>query len=155
MKVKGLIDNTLLKNTLVSILALTVVGCHSDNTEVAYTDSVSYNLAATNGEWQAGFADYPVDGETEWELTATENAEFTLATGETGRGYLLHSYNRSDDTQMYISRKIEGLMPSTHYDVSFNVQIATNVNDMCMGIGGAPHSVTVKASLTATRKNCR
>lgn len=144
-----MIINTLWKNTLVGILAIAVVGCNSDDNEVTYTDSVSYDLAATNGEWQAGFADYPVGGEAEWELTAAENAEFTLTTGDLGKGYLMHSYNRSDDTQMYISRKIDGLMPSTHYEVSFNIQLATNVNDMCMGIGGAPHSVTVKASLTA------
>jgi len=137
-----------LKSTLVSIFALTLVGCNSEDNEVTYTDSVSYNLGETNGEWQAGFADYPVGGEAEFELTARENADFTLSTGETGVGYLLHSVNRSDDTQMYISRQIEDLMPNTHYQVSFDIQLATNVNDMCMGIGGAPHSVTVKASVT-------
>ena len=144
-------NKTLWNNTLVGILAIAVVGCNSDDNEVTYTDSVSYDLAATNGEWQAGFADYPVGGEDEWELTATENAEYTLATGNIGNGYLLHSYNRSDDTQMYISRKIDGLIPLTHYDVAYNIQLATNVNDMCMGIGGAPHSVTVKASLTTDK----
>ncbi len=143
-----MINKTLYKSTLIGILALAVVGCNSDNAEVTYIDSVSFDLAETNGEWQAGFADYPVGGEDEWELTATENVEFTLASGETVTGYFLHSSNRSDDTQMYISRKIEGLMPSTHYEVSFDIQLATNVNDMCMGIGGAPHSVTVKAGLT-------
>ncbi len=144
-------NKTLWNNTLVGILAVAVVGCNSDDNEVTYTDSVSYDLAATNGEWQAGFADYPVGGEDEWELTATENAEYTLATGAIGNGYLLHSYNRSDDTQMYISRKIDGLIPHTHYDVAYNIQIASNVNDLCMGIGGAPHSVTVKASLTTEK----
>lgn len=144
-------NKTLWNNALVGILAIAVVGCNSDENEITYTDSVSYDLAVTNGEWQAGFADYPVGGEDEWELTATENAEYTLATGDIGNGYLLHSYNRSDDTQMYISRKIDGLIPNTHYDVAYNIQLATNVNDMCMGIGGAPHSVTVKASLTTDK----
>ena len=137
------------KSILAGIFALTVVGCNSDSDkEVTYTDSVSFDLSSTNGEWQAGFADYPIGGEDEFELTSTENAEFSLTTGETATGYYLHSTNRSDDTQMYLTRQIEGLIPDTHYNIAFNVQLATNVNDGCFGIGGAPHAVSVKAGVT-------
>jgi len=141
--------------TLLSSAIIFVSGCNNNDKEQEeivlppeYITSVSFTLDQTNGEWLSGFADYPVGNEDEWELTAQENSEFTLSSGDKASGYLLHSYNRSDDTKMYISRKIEGLIPNTHYDVDIALDMATNVNDMCMGIGGAPHSVTVKAGLS-------
>lgn len=129
---------------------LGLVGCNSNNEEieVGYLESISFDLSASDDEWVAGFADYPVNGEVDWELSSSANEAFTLATGEAGSGYFLHSMNRSDDTQMYITRKISGLKPSTHFDVAFDIQMATSVNDQCVGIGGAPHSVTVKAALS-------
>ncbi len=128
------------------MIAVTLSACNDSDKD--YTNSVSYDLGNTNGEWQSGFADYPVGGEVEWELTALENQSFTLVSGEAKTGYYLHSYNRSDDTKMYLTRQIDNLKPNTHYDVSFSLEIATNVNDQCFGIGGAPHAVTVKTGLS-------
>ena len=140
----------LLKVVQISAIGLLVSACSEDDNknEVPVTYQVSYDLSTTQGEWQSGFADYPVGGEIDWELTATENSDFNLTSGETSTGYFLHSNNHSDDTQMYISRKISGLVANSHYNVSIDLQMATNVNDQCLGIGGAPHAVTVKAGLT-------
>jgi len=141
---------TLMKLSSVVLISTLVTGCNDDE-EITYIDSVSYDLSESKGEWQLGFADYPVGEEQQWELTGEENSEFTLASGETGKGYYLHSYNRSDDTQMYITRKISGLEPGKHYQAYFDMQLASNVNDQCAGIGGAPHAVTVKASLSVNK----
>ncbi len=131
-----------------TLLATTLVGCNNDDEEeLQFLTSVAYDLRKTTGEWEVGFADYPLGGEKEWELSFEENSEFTLLSGEVDTGLLLHSVNRSDDTQMYLTRKIQGLKPNRHYQVAFDLQIATNVNNECVGIGGAPHAVTVKASL--------
>jgi hypothetical protein len=138
----------LLKVLQISAIGILVSSCSEDDNDVPYTYQVSYNLSSTQGEWQSGFADYPVGGEGDWELTAIENSDFNLTSGEIGTGYFLHSNNHSDDTQMYISRKISGLVANSHYNVSIDLQMATNVNDQCMGIGGAPHAVSVKAGLT-------
>lgn len=141
---------TLVKLTSVVLISTLVTGCNDDE-EITYIDSVSYDFSESKGEWQLGFADYPFGEEQQWELTGEENSEFTLASGEVGKGYYLHSYNRSDDTQMYITRKISGLIPNRHYQAYFDMQLASNVNDQCAGMGGAPHAVTVKASLSVNK----
>jgi hypothetical protein len=140
--------SSLSKIIMIGAATLIAAGCSNDKDEDKYTQFVDYDLSSTHGEWVAGFADYPVDGEAEWELTATENSDFSTASGDQHKGYMLSSVNRSDDTQMYISTKVSGLKPSTFYDATFNVQLATNVNDQCVGIGGAPHAVTVKAAMS-------
>jgi hypothetical protein len=140
--------NYLLKIVQLSVIGLLGSGCSEDDEKLPSTYKVSYDLSSTQGEWHAGFADYPVGGEVDWELTAAENSEFDLISGEISTGYYLHSNNHSDDTQMYISRKVSGLTANSHYNVSIDLQMATNVNDQCMGIGGAPHAVSVKAGLT-------
>ena len=136
--------------TMAMLVSSILMACNDDE-ETSYIDNVSYDLSVSKGEWQLGFADYPLDEEEQWELVGEENSEFTLASGEIKKGYYLHSYNRSDDTQMFITRKISGLMPNAHYLADFNVQLASNVNDQCAGIGGAPHAVTVKASLSVIK----
>jgi len=112
-----------------------------------YTTNVSTDFSQDSSEWTAGFADYPEGGEDFYELTATPNQSFSLASGGTASGYLLHSKNYSDDTKMYLSRQVTGLKPGAHYDIAFEVEIATNVASGCFGIGGAPSAVTIKAGL--------
>lgn len=133
--------------------ALVLTACSDSNTsdktqEPTYITQFSADLSQPSDDWLSGFADYPVGRETEWELTATANQEFKLIDNSTANGFYLHSSNRSDDTQMYITKRIDNLKPNTHYDVVFDIKIATNINDQCIGIGGAPHSVTVKAGLS-------
>ena len=50
---------------------------------------------------------------------------------------------------MFIKRKITGLIPNQIYQVTFNIEIATNVPDGLGGVGGSPgESVYIKAGLT-------
>lgn len=135
---------------LCTSLALTACS-NSDSTDTSqptYITQFTADLSQSSDGWQSGFADYPVDKEAEWELTATPNQEFTLIDNAKAKGFYLHSSNRSDDTQMFIAKRIDNLKPNTFYEVDFDVQIATNINDQCAGIGGAPHAVTVKAGLS-------
>ncbi|MFD2166211.1 hypothetical protein ACFSJY_08000 [Thalassotalea euphylliae] len=130
------------------VLALLSACDDNNDSTPTYIEKLSFDLAQPDALWQSGFADYPVGGETEWELEASANAPFTLADGTTSAGYKLHSHNRSDDTQMYVTRKFGSLMPNTHYNVKLSASFASNVNGECVGIGGAPHAVTVKAGLS-------
>jgi len=147
--IKSIEKLTLTRFVSVVLVSALVTGCNDE--EITYIDNVSYDLSESKGEWQLGFADYPFGEEQQWELTGEENSEFILASGKTGKGYYLHSYNRSDDTQMYITRKISGFAPNKHYQAYFDIQLASNVNNQCVGIGGAPHAVTVKASLSVNK----
>jgi len=66
-------------------------------------------------------------------------------------GFLLHSYNRSDDTGMLLNVPIKGLEANARYSTIFKATIATHVNNLCFGTGGAPHAVTVKAGLSGDK----
>jgi len=140
----------IVKIATIATASFLLIGCN-DEDDITYIDTVSYDLSSTARKWHIGFADYPVGEEQQWQLTGEENKEFTLASGDIAKGHYLHSYNRSDDTQMYITRKISGLMPNSHYQAYFDIQIASNVNDQCVGMGGAPHAVTIKASLSVNK----
>ncbi len=128
---------------------LAITACDSDDdSNNEYVNSFNATLSENSEGWQSGFADYPQGGESEWELTATPEQSFTLADGSSAKGFYLHSSNKSDDTQMYITYRIDDLKPNTHFNATFDVRLATNVNNQCAGIGGSPHAVTVKAGLT-------
>lgn len=137
---------------LLCIAAIALSACSDsddkDPTQPSYISEFSTSFGQSSNNWQSGFADYPLGKEAEWQLTATPNKTFTLANNTNSQGYYLHSSNHSDDTQMYLTTKVSNLKPNTFYEAEFDVQIATNVNDQCGGIGGAPHAVTVKAGLS-------
>lgn len=141
--------------SLICCVVFAVAACSesdsNDNSGQTYITEFNADLSQSSSDWQAGFADYPVGGETDWELTATPNQSFKLNDNTNAKGFYLHSNNRSDDTQMFITKRIANLKPNTHFDVRFNLQIATNINGQCAGIGGAPHAVTVKAGLSNTK----
>lgn len=138
--------------SLLCLAVLTLTACSDndskDTPEPTYITEFNADFSQSSSDWHAGFADYPKGGENEWELTATPNQSFNLTDNTSAAGFYLHSSNRSDDTQMFITKRLVNLKPNTFYDVAFYVQIATNINDQCAGIGGSPHSVTVKAGLS-------
>jgi hypothetical protein len=50
---------------------------------------------------------------------------------------------------MFIKRRLSGLKPDTRYDLVFGVEIATNADSGCAGIGGQPgEDVVVKVGAT-------
>lgn len=102
--------------------------------------------------WQAGFADYPKGKEDEWMLEAQAQAEFELETGGTAMGYRLQSFNKSDDTKMFLKQKVEGLKANAWYELMFKVGLASNVagQGSCSGIGGSPDALTVKLGAATT-----
>lgn len=58
--------------------------------------------------------------------------------------------NHSDDLFMFAKKKISGLKPEQEYHVNFEIEIATNVANGQMGVGGAPgESVYIKAGATS------
>ena len=98
--------------------------------------------------WTAGFADLPVGYDKElYELDAGHRE---LSPGLGGSGVYVRGHNRSDDLFMFLSRKVDGLKPDTKYEATFRIDLATNVPEGMMGIGGSPgESVYVKAGATA------
>jgi len=118
----------------------------SDKSIDGFTVDLDFSIPQPN--ITSVFYDYPAGSEFEWELTAESQETVALEEGGDVTGYLLYSYNRSDDTGMLLHTPIKGLAANTSYTGVFKATIATNVNNMCFGIGGAPHSVYVKAGLS-------
>lgn len=104
---------------------------------------LEYDFAAGAAGWESGFADLPVDYDPAiYEL----EAGFTQLPGELeGNGLCIQGHNRSDDLFMFFKSQIEGLRPETLYETAFLIDLATNVPEGLVGIGGAPgESVYVK-----------
>ncbi len=119
-------------------VALVGVGCSSSG---PVTD---FGFDEGPEDWVAGFADYPADGDPEiFELEADWRA---LPSNLDGNALYIQGHNRSDDLWMYWKRAIEGLEPNTQYSVEVSIELASNVPEGLVGIGGSPgESVFVKA----------
>lgn len=76
-----------------------------------------------------------------------------------GTGFFLGATNRSDDTFMFLTRKLtaaDGLEANTDYTVSFVIRVASNAPSNAVGIGGPPgESVFLKAGATPTEPRVR
>jgi hypothetical protein len=133
---------------LLALLAAT--GCDSlldvnpqDSTTVVY----DFNTGAHG--WVAALTDYAVGAD---EMMEFEHgvAKLPLPLDTTKRGYMISSMNRSDDAFTYIRRQLTGLAANTDYDVSWEVQIATNAPSGCVGAGGPPgEGVVLKVGASA------
>lgn len=134
---------------IASSLVLTACDDDSEQNEVTPLPPkafVFHTDFADESNWQAGFADYPKGKEDEWMLEAEAQAEFELEQGGSASGFRLQSFNKSDDTKMFLKQKVEGLKANTWYDLSFNIELASNIagQGRCSGIGGSPDALTVK-----------
>jgi hypothetical protein len=98
--------------------------------------NLRYDFETGSQGWLAGFADYPVTA-GDWEFLAELRAVPT--DGFTPRGaYYIQGNNHSDYLFMYIKRPVSGLEPNQAYRVSFTVDLASNAQSGCVGVGGSP-----------------
>ena len=69
---------------------------------------------------------------------------------EAGKGLFLSGNNHSDDLFMGYYKDLSGLVPETEYQFTVRFQLATNVENDMIGIGGAPgESVFVKCGVAS------
>jgi hypothetical protein len=123
-------------------LGLAVAACGDDAADAP--ESVEFDFTTDAQGWEAGFADYPADAdlaiyelEAEWR-PLPENLD--------GNALYSRGHNRSDDLLMYWYGAVDGFAPGVTYDVAFTVDLASNVPEGLVGIGGSPgESVFVKA----------
>ena len=86
--------------------------------------------------WTGLFADYPKDS-TGYNLNFGQ-AHLPLPL-DTGIGaVILSGNNHSDDLLACMFRKIDNLIPNAAYQVTFKIELASNVATNSMGIGGTP-----------------
>jgi hypothetical protein len=98
--------------------------------------------------WTGDFADYFIGEEEFFELEFSWEA-LPEPLDTTQRALKLAGSNRSDDLFMFLKRRIEGLEPFSRYEVSFYLEMASNVPTNAIGIGGPPgEAVVIKVGAT-------
>jgi hypothetical protein len=108
------------------------------------TVAVSYDFAATNHGFVAGFADLPGDYDPALYQLQSDHRQLPANLGA-GKALFISGANRSDDLWMSWKKKITGLVPGTLYDISMDLEFASSYAEGLVGIGGPPgEGVTVK-----------
>ncbi len=129
---------------LARITALQGARC---NLEESFAEQRSYHFERGAGDFSPLFADLPVEGQDIYELDFAHEA--LPAPLESRRGLRLTGHNRSDDLAMLVVAPLGGLQPDTAYRVEMALELASDVPQGCIGIGGSPgDSVYVKLGVS-------
>lgn len=139
--------------TLLTIVFLIVVIIASQTAISAQTIDLDYNFHHGSLGWTPGFADYPPNVGTGYELFAGVRFMPRKLTRVPKRGFYIQGHNRSDDLFMFFKRRIgaeERIVANQTYRIQFLITFASNAPGDCGGIGGAPgDSVYLKAGASS------
>ena len=99
--------------------------------------------------WVGDFADLPEEGQESYDLEIS-HAPLPDEIEPSGGSIKVQGHNRSDDLFMFLKKQITGLSPSTTYQVTFDIELASQYPASAPGAGGSPGgSVYLKAGATA------
>lgn len=130
------------------IAFFSLLGCSLDGDDAPELSLVSADFDFNDGiqGWTAGFADYPANSDDsaafELKFKYTEGVNSKLGR----RSLMLSGKNINRDLFMYIKRKVENLQPNTDYTITFNVELASDLQSVQISSGG---SVFLKAGATS------
>ena len=123
-----------------------VAGCKKD--PILPDETFSFEFEVSADGWEGGFADYPDGEEVFYQLSSGHDTLPSVAVTD-HKGMRISGNNHSDDLFMFFKKQVEGLEPSTEYEVTFELEIASQYPENSVGIGGSPgSSVYVKAGAT-------
>ena len=113
------------------------------------TAGLTFDFNQNDGGFTPIFSDYPNEqGVEEFYELRSGHEEVPIA--EAGKGLFLSGNNHSDDLFMGYYKELSGLVPETEYQFNVRFQLATNVENDMIGIGGAPgESVFVKCGVAS------
>jgi hypothetical protein len=139
-----------LKPIIAGLLLLGLISCKKDEPKdlIEYASDFS---SGTDG-WSGFFSDYPVGSEDFYELTFEwSSLPEPLDTGV--KAVKISGNNHSDDLLSLITRKFDGLVPNTDYDVTFDLDLASNTPENAMGVGGDPNLALGAGGIPVAPKN--
>jgi len=123
---------------------LLISGCGTD-TDTTFTQRLTFDFVESSQGWTGEFAD----------LHPGENENFELEVDflplpepldTTQNALFISGVNLSDDLFMFFKQQFTGLSPGQEVKIRYQIRIATNVPQNCIGAGGAPgESVFLKA----------
>ncbi len=113
--------------------------------------SATFDFAKGDNGWTADFSDYSV-GQTRafMELDA-KIAALPAELGTSATGFMIQGNNHSDDLFMFFARALgpaDGVVANRSYQAAFKVVFASNAEEGCAGIGGAPDALWLKVGAT-------
>lgn len=113
------------------------------------TAGLTFDFNQNDGGFTPIFSDYPNEqGVEEFYELRSGHEEVPIA--EAGKGLFLSGNNHSDDLFMGYYKDLSSLVPETEYQFTVRFQLATNVENDMIGIGGAPgESVFVKCGVAS------
>src|SRR5690554_4239512 len=132
---------------LVFLMLVSFISCSDDDdsTDAIGSVEVSYNFNTNLDGWEADFADYREGDEASHKLEA-KFSPLPEPLSQKDNSFKLSGNNPSDDVFMFIKRKITDLEPNRNYELTFELEFATNAPDNSGGVGGSPAgSVYIKA----------
>ena len=136
-----------------STLILALAGCqNNDQTNVVEPTEYIYNFQEDSEDWAAGFADYPNEPNVEdfYELEFSHSmlpSPLRITDGALKQA----GNNHSDDLFMFVKKKITELVPYRTYNVSMEIEFASNASNGATGIGGSPaEDVFIKAGASTS-----
>jgi hypothetical protein len=109
--------------------------------------STTFDFNESDHGWQVGFADYPAGPDSvlfDLRYAYTDDVPESILTQ---KSLMLSGNNLSKDLFMYLKKKISGLKPDTDYTITFNVELASNLNAV------EPSSTTASVYLKAGATN--
>ncbi len=122
-------------------------------TVVAQAIELDYDFRGSTLGWTAGFADYPPNIGTGYELDARLRFMPRKLTHVPRQGFYIQGHNRSADLFMYLKRRLwveDGIAASQTYRVEYVITLASNAASGCGGIGGPPgESVFLKVGASS------
>lgn len=106
-----------------------------------------YDFQQGSHGWLPGFTDYSLLNGDLRRVAEIRDLPEEVATGF--KAYYLQSMNRSDDMFMYLKKVLDsndGIEAGRLYNVTIDIEVASNAPTGCVGVGGAPgESVWLKA----------
>ena len=105
---------------------------------------LEFDFAQSDHGFVAGFADYPQNPDTDYQLTNSWQARPSNLGGASA--LFISGVNHSDDLFMYWKKQLTGLPPNTSVVLTMEIELASKYAEGLVGTGGAPgEAVTVKA----------
>jgi hypothetical protein len=135
---------TCLTTLLLSVSLMTACKWAEDDATLPIIEQ-SYHFEEGMEDWEGDFADLPVEGQDIYDLEVA-HSPLPDEIGSTSGSIKIQGNNRSDDLFMFLKTQVSGLSPSTTYQVTFDIELASQYPVGAPGAGGSPgSSVFLKA----------
>jgi hypothetical protein len=133
-------------SVLTAVIGLTSCTDKDNGNFLKSTITFEFN-SGTHG-WTGDFADYPAADSVFYELQFA-HASLPAPLNTSTKALKISGNNHSDDLFMFVKRKVTGLIPYYTYNVTYDLELASNAPTGALGAGGSPgESVVIKVGAT-------